>query len=312
MSAVTIVIPTFNRAGLLKKALDAYRLQSVPGLIRELIVVDDGSTDHTKGVVEQASESCAFEVRYLRQDNKGPAAARNQGIREAKAEIILFTDDDIVPERNLVSQHVKWHQERPEDSVVVLGFVTWPREPQPTPFMKWYGQHGQLFSYGHFRHAARLGYQYFYTCNISMKVAFLRNCGQFDEDFKRAAYEDTELGYRLDKSGMRLFFNREAVGYHYQFFAFRDACLKARSNLAAARIFLSKEAGQSVLATRLRRRSSLWFRWAALAAKAAAFALRPAMMLVDSMIPLPSIVYRVLFWEQTTGVFASSNGASKK
>jgi GT2 family glycosyltransferase len=312
MSAVTVVIPTFNRAGLLKKALHAYGLQSPPGLIKELIVVDDGSSDSTKRVVEEASQSCGFEVRYLRQDNKGPAAARNQGIREARAEIILFTDDDVVPNHDLVFQHVEWHKERPEDSVVVLGFVTWPTEPQPTPFMKWYGRDGQLFSYGRFRHASQLSYMHLYTCNASMKVAFLRDCGLFDEDFKSAAYEDTELAYRLAKSGMRLYFNRGAVGYHYQFFSFRDACRKARSNAAAAKIFLSKEAGQSVLAPRLKRRNSLWFRGTALAAKGVAVALRPAIMLVDSMVPMPSAVYRLLFWEQTTNLFESPSGTSKK
>src|SRR5450432_3104298 len=123
MSAVTVVIPTFNRAGVLKKALDAYSAQSPPGLIRELIVVDDGSTDNTKSVIEEANGKYGFEVRYVRQSKSGPATARNVGIREARAEIILFTDSDIVPDRELVSQHVLWHQENRADSVAVLGYV---------------------------------------------------------------------------------------------------------------------------------------------------------------------------------------------
>src|SRR6266478_1482810 len=111
MSGLTVVIPTYNRAAVLKKALDGYRIQSPSGLIRELIVVDDGSTDNTETVVEQVSKDCAFAVRYIRQSNRGPAAARNVGIREAQSQLILFTDSDIVPERDLVSQHVKWHGE---------------------------------------------------------------------------------------------------------------------------------------------------------------------------------------------------------
>src|ERR1700676_5073195 len=108
MGALTVVIPTYDRAGVLKKALDAYRMQSAPQLIRELIVVDDGSTDGTAAVVFQISRESPFPVRYLRQSNNGPAAARSAGIREAKSELILFTDDDIIPERTLVAQHLDW------------------------------------------------------------------------------------------------------------------------------------------------------------------------------------------------------------
>ena len=308
MNWLTIVIPTYNRAEVLKKALDGYKSQSASQAIAELIVVDDGSTDHTKTVVEDSGKNCAFPVRHIWQSNKGPAAARNVGIREARSELMLFSDSDIVPAHDLVSQHLKSHSENPANSSAVLGYVTWPPEPKPTPFMKWYGEEGAMFAYGRFHRKAQLSFLDFYTCNVSLKTAFLRNCGQFDEDFKSAAYEDIELAYRLSKSGLRLHFNREAIGYHHQFFAFNDACMKAQANSLAARVFLSKEAGQAVFAPRLRRRSFLWFRAATLAARGIATALKPAMGLVDSSMPLPSIVYRLLFWNNTSGLLQSADG----
>jgi len=298
--SLTVIIPTYNRGAVLKKALDAYRMQSAPELIRELIVVDDGSTDCTEALVLEASRDSPFPVRYLRQANKGPAAARNYGIREARSSIVLFTDSDIVPEGDLVSQHVAWHKELPDRRVAVLGFVTWPANPKPTPFMKWYGEDGILFGYRRFRHKNELSFRNFYTCNVSLKTEFLKACGGFDEDFKRAAYEDIELGYRLSKAGLRLLYNSHAIAYHHQFFSFADACGKSRGNEGAVRVFLQKEAGRVLLGPGLKRRSRLWFRVAKGITVTAATVLRPARRLLNSYIPLPRFVYRLFFWYDTT------------
>jgi glycosyltransferase involved in cell wall biosynthesis len=296
MDALTVVIPTYNRAQVLKKALDAYRMQSAPQLVREIIIVDDGSTDGTEAVVLEASRESSFPVRYLRQSNKGPAAARNYGIREARSPIVLFTDSDIVPERDLVSQHFEWHKDNPQTSVAILGYVTWPPDPKPTPFMRWYGEEGPLFAYRKFQHKREVAFSNFYTCNVSLKTDFLRTCGRFDEDFKGAAYEDIELAYRLSKAGLRLLYNPRAIAHHHQFFLFGDACSKALRNETATRVFLQKEAGRLLLEPRLRRRSRLWFRIAKWTAIAIASALKPARRLLNSYVPLPRFIYRLFFW----------------
>lgn len=296
MSAVTVVIPTFNRAGVLEKALDAYSSQSASELIRELIVVDDGSTDNTKAVVEEASRKCAFEVRYLRQPNSGPATARNVGIREARAEIILFTDSDIVPDREMVSQHVRWHQVNLADSVAVLGYVTWPQEPRPTPFMKWLGEHGALFAYHRLRSQREISYRYMYTCNLSFKASFLRASGLFDEEFKSAAWEDIELGFRLSQAGLRLLHNREAVAYHHQYFTFGDVLRKAEANAAATIVFARTPAGHEFEKLQRSKLAGLRYRIAKLAALMVGSVVRPAAALLDSYIPLPASLYRALYW----------------
>ena len=298
--SLTVIIPTYNRGPVLKKALDAYKTQSAPELVREIIVVDDGSTDGTEAIVLEASKDSSFPVRYLRQSNRGPAAARNYGISEARSPIILFTDSDIVPERDLVSQHVAWHKEFPDGRVAVLGYVTWPANPKPTPFMKWYGEDGILFGYRSFRHKNELSFRNFYTCNVSLKAEFLKACGGFDEDFKRAAYEDIELGYRLSKAGLRLLYNSHAIAYHHQFFSFADACGKSQGNGGAVRLFLQKEAGRVLLGPGLKRRSRLWFRIAKGIAIMAVTTLKPARRLLNSYVPLPHCMYRLFFWYETT------------
>jgi glycosyltransferase involved in cell wall biosynthesis len=311
MSAVTVVIPTFNRAGVLKKALDAYSVQSPSGLIRELIVVDDGSTDNTRSVVGEASKKCGFEVRYVRQPNSGPAAARNLGIREARAEIILFTDSDIVPDPELVSRHLLWHRENPADSVAVLGYVTWPQEPRPTPFMKWLGEDGALFAYREFRNRREISYRYMYTCNLSFKADFLRATGQFNEEFKVAAWEDIELGYRLSQAGLRLLYNPDAVAYHHQFFTFGDVRRKVQGNSAARIVFARTAAGKQFEKQQQERRTGLRYRLAKLAALAAGALARPADALLDSHVPLPASIYRALYWYHVNRLADAPEGRAK-
>ncbi len=293
---VTVVIPTYNRAAVLKKALDAYGAQSPSGLIRELIVVDDGSTDNTRPMVEEAAGKCGFEVRYMRQPNSGPAAARNVGIREARGEIILFTDSDIVPRPDLVAQHARWHRENPVDVAGVLGYVTWPAEPKPTPFMKWLGEEGALFAYRELRNKREIGYRYMYTCNLSLKTNFLRTRGQFNEEFKGAAWEDIELGYRLSQEGLRLLYNRDAVGYHHQFFTFADLRRKAEANAAAKIVFARTAAGKQFATQQRVKRTGLRFQLAKSIALALGAVVRPAEAWLDSRVPLPAVVYRALYW----------------
>src|SRR5579863_10215005 len=98
---LSVVIPTFNRCETLRKALAAYSNQSALHCIQEIIIVDDGSTDSTQDVVSEFARRSPMAVHAFRQAHQGPAAARNCGIRAAKAETILFTDDDIIPSQTL-------------------------------------------------------------------------------------------------------------------------------------------------------------------------------------------------------------------
>jgi glycosyltransferase involved in cell wall biosynthesis len=304
MGSLTVIIPTYNREVVLGKALEGYLVQSNPAEIEELLVVDDGSTDGTENLVAEIGRRSPFPIRYLRQSNKGPAAARNYGIREARSPIILFTDSDIVPTTNFVAQHADWHRANPELNIAILGYVTWPEEPRPTAFMRWYGEEA-IFKYKEFQNEVEISSDFFYTCNISLKTKFLKNAGLFDEDFRSAAYEDIELGYRLSKANVRLLYNRHAIAYHHQFFLFSDACRKAKANQAAEKVFLSKEAGRVLMAARLQRRSRIWFPIAHSIATIAALCLWPATWLINSSVPLPGIVYRLFFWYHVTRRFDS-------
>ncbi len=90
MPFFSVIIPTYNRAYFLKIAIESVLFQTFRDF--ELIIVDDGSTDDTYNVIGEYLRHSA--VKYIYQENHGPAAARNRGVGEAKGEFICFLDSD--------------------------------------------------------------------------------------------------------------------------------------------------------------------------------------------------------------------------
>ncbi len=88
---ISVIIPTFNRAGVILKALGSVLAQK--GASFEVVIVDDGSTDETRVLIQDVSRETP-KVQYLFQPNQGPSAARNLGILRASSEFIAFLDSD--------------------------------------------------------------------------------------------------------------------------------------------------------------------------------------------------------------------------
>jgi glycosyltransferase involved in cell wall biosynthesis len=86
--SISVIIPTYNRAYCLSRAIDSVLAQSHP--VEKICVIDDGSTDDT----QQLLQSNYPQIHYIRQENKGVSAARNEGIRKIKSQWIAFLDSD--------------------------------------------------------------------------------------------------------------------------------------------------------------------------------------------------------------------------
>lgn len=119
---ISVVIPTYNRAGLLKKAVDSVLGQTFRDF--ELIVVDDGSSDGTEALLSSYGDR----LLSIRQENRGPSAARNRGVREAHGELIAFLDSDDWWDREKLSLQVKAMEENPEYPVSHTQEVWYRRE----------------------------------------------------------------------------------------------------------------------------------------------------------------------------------------
>lgn len=224
---LSVVIPTYNRKDILEKCLQSLFNQTYSLSNCEIIVVDDGSTDTTNEVIKSVSNNSLCAVKYFTQEKKGPAAARNVGIRNAEGEIILLLGDDILASKHLLEEHMKFHESEGEN-VAILGHIQWSLKLRLTPFLKYLEDGNIQFAYSLIKDPNNLRYNYFYASNTSLKKAFLLKNGLFDEGFPYAAYEDTELGYRLQKKGLIIKYNKNAVAYHYHPINLNKYCERMR------------------------------------------------------------------------------------
>jgi glycosyltransferase involved in cell wall biosynthesis len=206
----SVVVPTYNRLARLRHVITALEQQAYPADAYEVIVISDGSTDGTDAYLE--TYRSAMRLRWLPQVNKGPAAARNAGVQKAVGEYIVFIDDDVVPEPQLLEEHARSHQEAGRD-VVVLGPLLTPESFKMAPWVRWeqdmlMKQYNALLR-GDWQATARQ----FYTGNASLRRSHIVAAGGFDENFRRA--EDIELAYRLADNGLEFVFNIQAAGMHF-------------------------------------------------------------------------------------------------
>jgi len=147
-----------------------------------------------------------------RQENAGPAAARNRGIELATGAIVLFVDDDVVAHPHLIEQHVARHDLDGEGTVVIGPMLT-PDDFTMSPWVQWeqamlYKQYAAM-ERGEWEPTSRQ----FYTGNASVARERLLAIGGFDVNLRRA--EDVEMAFRLGDRGARFVFCPDAIGYHY-------------------------------------------------------------------------------------------------
>lgn len=210
---ISVIIPTYNRADVLKMCLDSLNNQSFDHNRFEVIVIDDGSTDHTKDIVKEYPNK--FNLKYLKQNNAGPGAARNKGLQIAKGKYSLILNDDALLDPENLKIHYETHQKLHHKKVAVIGTFNYAKEFLDKPFV-WLAENTFLvFAYNTLQKHRIHNYRYFWTCNISILTEAIRKAGYFDEVFNEPMMEDTELGYRLEKQGFGVYFEPAAKSIHY-------------------------------------------------------------------------------------------------
>jgi GT2 family glycosyltransferase len=214
MPTISFVIPTYNRAPILVQCLQALGSQESAPVDYEVIVVNDGSTDDTRVVMDQLMPRLSFPIRLFHQRNQGAATARNAGVTAAKGNLIGFLGDDIVVERSYVRHLYTCYLEHVGAFHGVLGLTHYQSDSIPTPFGHWLDKRsGFQFDYSAARVGLPLPFELFYTSNILIPRSVFELVGGFEPRLRRA-YEDAELGYRLSRQGFTLYFCPEARAEH--------------------------------------------------------------------------------------------------
>lgn len=228
MPRISVVMPTHNRGKLLPATLRALGAQTVPASQWELILVSDGCTDDTPLTVESVRAELPYPLHFIEQAAQGAAAARNRGVAEASAPLILFLDDDMDPSPGLIEAHLAEHAVA--SGLLVLGYFPIPFGPaQRDPFAR-SARHWWDAGFAARRDPGyRFGFRDFCTGNISLSAELFRAAGGFDQRIKSAGGEDYELGYRLLKNGARFRFAEHALSLHQDVNTLERALRRARA-----------------------------------------------------------------------------------
>ncbi|MCE5258559.1 MAG: glycosyltransferase [Chloroflexi bacterium] len=194
---VSLVIPTYNRAAVLKCCLESSASQTYPEL--EIIVVDDCSSDGTSELVR----TCFPQVIYIcQQRNAGPAAARNRGIHVAQGEIVAFTDDDCVLPDDYIARLVQGYQDFPQ-AAGVGGYMEAPADVLKHNALAQFEAYTThvLFRAGSAPYLGGDECPAGGTNAISYRHSVLDAVSGFDETFPFAGGEDTDLKHRIVQGG---------------------------------------------------------------------------------------------------------------
>ena len=195
---VSVVVPVRNGQDTIAECLSALLALDYPENRREIVVVDNGSTDRTAEIVS------GFPVRCVREERRGRAHARNRGIGEADFGVIAFTDADCIAHRSWLRELVR---ELGEPGVGGAGGEILAYEPASPAerFMARREPRWQSF-------VLSLDRPFLITANAAFTARALRRAGAFDPDFATA--EDVDFGWRVRASGLELRYAPDAVVRH--------------------------------------------------------------------------------------------------
>lgn len=211
---ISVVIGSLGNYGGLARVLDGFELQDLPRSAFEVVVVADANDPEPKSV-DHAIGRRPYEVRRITGRIPGLSANRNAGWREARAPIVLFTDNDTLPCRSFLSEHLSWHRAHPDREVAVCGSIVWARELKQTAFMQWLDEGVQFNMAG--IEGINAGWGHLYGANSSVKREFIEFVGDWDEVRLPYLYDDLDWSYRASKKGLRVLYNKDAEVEHLRY-----------------------------------------------------------------------------------------------
>lgn len=232
----SLIIPAYNRGALLPQTLRSALAQTVP--FREIIVVDDGSTDDTAQAVAQFGDR----IRYIRTENQGVQKARNVGVDAAMADRVAFCDSDDLLDPEYVEVMSTWLASHPDTDVTYTNFSTFDARP-------WYPDKFFAAPPGYFDGAEinqgfyvnvpdlyikSIRYPCMWVTGMTVKTAFYQRIGGFDPSFRRVVTEDWEFNLRAIANGHVALYRRPLVRVRYHTGSQSDSSV--RLHLGAAKV----------------------------------------------------------------------------
>jgi glycosyltransferase involved in cell wall biosynthesis len=267
---LSVVVPTYNRALLLRRTLESLAGQRNPPPF-EVIVADDGSSDDTMQVTTEFHGRLTIKYCYQEDEGYQVAKARNMGAAIAEAPILVFLDGGTLAGPDLLASHLRCHTHQPIDQgssahgPAVAGYA-YGYQPygstaeipeassllNPEQMYERYHddplfrdpRHENLASFDFQLNASKIPWRFFWTMNVSINVGDYQAIGGFDERFRSWGCEDVELGYRLHQRGVPFVFDLRSWAIEIP--QPRDRDTRAASNKSNVLQTLAKHADPAI------------------------------------------------------------------
>lgn len=191
---ISVIIPTCNRNELLEKCLNQLSpgVQKISPAEYEVIITDDGRDNRTKELIE-AKYSWA---KWVMGPKKGPAANRNNGANYARGELLVFIDDDCIPDGDILLLYISFLKTKP--FVDVMEGLIYSDSKMPLLYTA----------------PTNITGGYLWSCNFAIRNDVFKKVNGFDENYKYPNLEDNDIYKRLKQQGCNIDFVKEAKVYH--------------------------------------------------------------------------------------------------
>ncbi|MBS1805693.1 MAG: glycosyltransferase [Acidobacteria bacterium] len=302
---LSVIIATFNRRDLLAQTLPRLLKQNYPSDQYEILMVVDGSTDGSAQFLKSIAHP--GNLRVIEQPNRGQAAAINEGLRQSTGEIVLFLDDDILCEPNLVAEHA--NAERTERACLAFGPVLVSPGGRDLLATRWAQTFCDDFFATKVHEAPETGwYGCMASANSSMPRCVALSIGGLNDTFTRG--NDVEFGFRLLRDGYSFHYLPNALT-HQVFTKTRtdiidDAEGEGRAEIRLGRLF---PALRSTSRFALLSVKPWWKRLIARAIATAPLSFLPLLSLFTALfhtIGLGSLALRLLLVQQNIAAYRSA------
>ena len=201
---VSVVVPVYNAEKTIELCVSSLLNVDYPKNQLELIFVDNKSTDSTKKILQRYQDR----IILTSEVKKGPAAARNRGIKIATGDIIAFTDADCAVDKDWLKNMVNYFD---RNKVGIIAGKILPLNPVNKLEEYICSLHNHMRS-------VQAKMPYAITINWASKKSVLLEAGLFDENFLRS--QDTELSFRISRKGYELIYVPEAIVYHKDIYTY--------------------------------------------------------------------------------------------
>lgn len=228
MSLISVIIPTYNCAKYLAEAIGSVSRQNFRDF--EVIIIDDGSTDNTKEVVECCTQSLNNEIKFISQENKGLACARNAGIHAAAGKYIALLDADDMWLPNRLKEGVSLLEQQREIGLAHsnITFISENGNCLNTPDRNKHFLTGYIFEYLLLRKAH-------ISCpTVLVRRECFKHLGLFDENLTRLGCEDRELWLRLSRKYKIAYIDKVLAYYRLR----KDSMSKNTEKMLEARYYV--------------------------------------------------------------------------